>query len=71
MVTFECRLRRYDRKTQYSDWVITKVSASTQTAALASASRAFMSSLTRVQRRDAAKLLEARCVRLISEDGAE
>lgn len=69
MITFEVSIRRWDRKTQYSDRVITKVSASNVTAAISKASRDFMSSLTRIQKRDAAKLLEIRAVRLVSEEG--
>ena len=71
MVQFEVSIRRYDRKEGHSNWTVTKVAASSQVAALASAAREFSRGLTRIQKRDCSKLLEARCVRLIAEDGAE
>lgn len=67
--SWEVRCRCFDRREGKSAWNISKIVASSQASAISKASRAFMSSLTRKERRDAAICLEITASKLIIVDG--
>lgn len=64
MATFQIRIRQYDRREGYSNWTEQKIPATSQAAAIGYGVREYMRQLTRKQKRDAAKLLEVKAVRL-------
>jgi hypothetical protein len=64
MKTFKVSCRRYDRREGNSDWMDTKLNATSPATAVARGVREYMKGLTKKERRDAAKLLEVRVTTL-------
>lgn len=67
---YEISIRRWDRRDGTSGWSVSKINAANVTSAIGKASREFVRSCTRIQKRDLNRLLEIRAVRLV-EEGAE
>lgn len=64
MQTFEVRVRSYSRREGVTNWVTIKLSATSTATAIARATRDYLRPLTRKEKRDAAKLVEVRCIKL-------
>ena len=67
---YEISIRRWDRREGSSSWSVSKINAANVTSAIGKASRLFVRTLDRKARRDMARLLEIRAVKLV-EEGAE